>query len=361
VFDLAHLNITFLAGTLGLGGAERQLFYNVKALRESGATVRVLSLTRGEYWEHRLTEIGASVQWIGQSPSRVNRLAALVARLRRDRPVLLQSQHFFTNLYAAAAARVLGLREIGAIRNDAYSEIDFTGRLGSWCLRAPRMLAANSARGMQNAIALGVPARRVRMLPNVIDTDQFRPGPSLNRDGVHLLTVGMRQEKRIDRFLRLVDALRSRSGLPLRATIVGDGAERPKYEQLAGELGLLPHIVSFTGSMATTAELYQSADVFVLTSDFEGTPNVLLEAMASGLPVVAYRTGGIPEVVRHDDTGFIGDFDDEEGLAPHVQRLIDSPHLRAQMGKRARAWVERNYALDRLPGILARFYGEAVA
>ena len=359
MFDLSNANVTFVAGTLGFGGAERQLFYNVKALRDAGAKVRVLSLTHGEFWEHRLRDIGASVRLISRSPSRAVRLAGLLKRLKEDRPVLLQSQHFYTNLYVVAAARLLGLREVGAIRNDAYCEVELTGPLGSLSLRAPRLLAANSVAGMQNAIALGVPARRLRILPNVIDTVQFRPGSSPSGDCVRLLTIGIRPEKRIDRFLRLVNALRRRSRVPVRAAIIGDGAERPRYERLARELGLLPDTVSFLGSTVVTAEHYQKADIFVLTSDLEGTPNVLLEAMASGLPVVAHETGGVPEIVRHDETGYFADH--EDAIAGYVLRLIDNSQLRQQIGRQARAWVEANHALERLPGILAGFYREVLA
>ncbi len=361
MFDLERADITFVAGTLGLGGAERQLFYNVKALRDAGAKVNVLSLTRGEFWEQRLRDIGASVKWIGRSPSGTSRLARLVRTLRDDRPVLLQSQHFYTNLYVVAAARLLRLREVGAIRNDAYSEVDFTGRLGSLSLRTPRLLAANSVAGMRNAIALGVPANRVRMLPNVIDTRQFQPGGSPNGECVRLLTVGIRREKRIDRFLRIVDAVRRQCRVPVRAVIIGDGPERASYERLATQLGLLPDTVSFTGAVAATAGYYQNADIFVMTSDFEGTPNVLLEAMASGLPVIAYRTGGVPEVVRDEQTGYLADLGNEDDMARHVLRLIDNPTLRAELGRRARNVVQADYALERLPRILANFYQEVFA
>ena len=68
--NLADMRVTFVAGTLALGGAERQLFYMVQALRQAGTSVRVLSLTQGEFWETRLKEVGASVVWVGQEQSR---------------------------------------------------------------------------------------------------------------------------------------------------------------------------------------------------------------------------------------------------------------------------------------------------
>src|SRR5215510_2403397 len=107
MLDLPKLNICFVAGTLGQGGAERQLYYMLRELRENGATPRLLSLTRGEFWESRISELGVPITWIGESPSRLKRLSKIIATLRAEPPDVLQSQHFYTNLYVAGAARAL--------------------------------------------------------------------------------------------------------------------------------------------------------------------------------------------------------------------------------------------------------------
>src|SRR5262249_2475156 len=141
----SQLRVCFLAGTLGQGGAEQQLFYLLKTLRGQGATVRLLSLMRGEFWEAPIAEFGVEVRWVGQSDSRLARLGRIIREARAFRPQILQSQHFYTNLYAAAAGRALGVREIGALRCDGSSEVAEHGRaLGKLSLRWPRLIAANS-------------------------------------------------------------------------------------------------------------------------------------------------------------------------------------------------------------------------
>ena len=356
VFDISRVSVSFVAGNLALGGAERQLFYLARGLRHGGANVRVLSLTQGDFWEQKLRDIGVSVTWVGQHTSRVQRLKRIVSGLRLDRPAIVQSHHFYTNLYVVAAARLLGLREVGAVRNDAYCEVAFTGRLGPLSLRTPRVLAANSRAGAENAVALGVPSHRVRLLPNVVDTEHFAPAPGRCREGVRLVTIGMRAEKRVDRFLALISRLRSQSGLPITATVVGDGPDRLRWQRRAAELGLPPEIVAFERAVPVTGVVYRAADILVMTSDFEGTPNVALEAMASGLPVVAYRTGGVPEVVQHGETGFIAEMGDEDAMSDYVLRLVRSSELRACMGRRSRQYVQAHYGLNRLPDILSAFY-----
>ena len=131
--NLAELNLCFIAGTLGQGGAERQLFYLLKALRGAGASPSLLTLTQGEFWESRIRELGVPVIWVGQADSRLSRLKRIIRELRQiaaqsKTPMILQSQHFYTNIYAAAAARTLGLREIGAMRCDGFSEVQAHGR-----------------------------------------------------------------------------------------------------------------------------------------------------------------------------------------------------------------------------------------
>src|SRR6185503_10886816 len=88
---------------------------------------------------------------------------------------VVQSQHFFTNAYVTLAAWALGLSGIGAMRNDGNSEVRDSGTLGWLNLHAPRMLAANSRIAIRYALDHGVPASRLYFLPNVVDTDWFKP------------------------------------------------------------------------------------------------------------------------------------------------------------------------------------------
>jgi glycosyltransferase involved in cell wall biosynthesis len=110
------------------------------------------------------------------------------------------------------------------------------------------------------------------------------------------------------RFLSVIAAVQKRSPRPTKAVLVTTGAaERDTLEQQAARLGLSPESVEFRPAVGDMGPVYRDADIFLLTSDWEGTPNVVLEAMASGLPVVATRVGGVPEIVRHGETGLLVD------------------------------------------------------
>ena len=358
MLKLANLKVCFIAGTLGQGGAERQLYYILRALWQSGASLRVLSLTRGEFWEKKIQELGIPVTWVGQQGSKLLRLARIVAALRKQAPDVLQSQHFYTNLYAVAAARALGLREVGAIRCDGTSEVRDHGVVGGYLsLRAPRAMAVNSRAAIQNAIALGAVAERLCLLPNVVDTDHFKFVSRREQGTIRLIAVGrLVEQKKLDLFLKMLARLRQRSRVPIRATIVGEGEQRPQLEQQARELGLLPDVVEFRGIVRDMNAVYRDADILVLTSDWEGTPNVVLEAMASGLTVVARPIGGVPEIIKHGETGFLTDSNDEDAIANSMLKLVIDSRLRMKIGRSAAEHVNANYSPRQLPSYLTDIY-----
>jgi glycosyltransferase involved in cell wall biosynthesis len=360
--NLADLKICFVAGTLGQGGAERQLFYILKSLSEAGARLSLLCLTQGEFWEEKIAALGVPVAWVGKQQNKLARLARIIEVLRKDRPQVLQSQHFYTNLYVTAAARVLGLREVGAMRNDGISEVRANGRiLGSMSLRAPRMIAANSRAAIRFAIKERVPAARLKMLPNVVNCERFCPQVNRQKEAVRLIFAGrLVEQKRADRFLSILAQLQNRTSKKVSGLIVGDGPQRLQLEAQARAMGLLPDKLEFKGVVADIGPLYRQSDIFVLTSDWEGTPNVVLEAMASGLPVVATSIGGVPDIVRHDETGFLVNPAHEEKFVQFLTDLINHNQLREELGNNARQYVLANHSFERLPVFLSELYETAL-
>jgi glycosyltransferase involved in cell wall biosynthesis len=359
---LSGLKICFLAGTLEHGGAERQLFYWLRTLGQCGADSTVLSLDRGEFWEGPIQNLGVSVVWVGQERSRLRRLFRITKQLRQTPAQAIQSQHFFANGYVGMVGKILGIGSIGAIRNDGVTEVLQSGRIGGQLnLRLPATLAANSRRGVRYAVGQGVSSKHLFFLPNVIDTQRFSPVNHPAQSPFTLLAVGrLVEQKRLDRFLLVLSRLRQQLRLDVKGLIVGPSragdAVRERLESLARQLGLLPDAVQFYGAVADMTRIYQQASVVLLTSDYEGTPNVLLEAMACGLPVVSTRVGGVPEIVQDRQTGFLLEAEDCDGLVAAAAQLVNDPNLCVRMGRAARAFVEKNHSLVRLPAYLSELY-----
>lgn len=356
MIELFRLKICFIAGLLGQGGAERQLYYTLRTLKENNAQLRLLCFTQGEFWETPIEKLGIPVTWVGKYNSRLLRLKAVIEELRDDPPDIIQSQHFYTNLYAALAARYLGCKEIGAVRNNGIKEIQANGWLGRGSVLLPRMLAANSRQAIENLSALRIPARKMAFLPNIVDGRSFFQGQEQKGGAaINLLAVGrLVQQKRFD---LLIDLARIASGwnIPVQFTIIGDGPERENLEMKVHHLGV-EHIVTFHGAAADLQPYYQSADILLVTSDWEGTPNVILEAMACGLPVVATKVGGIPEIVHEGETGFLAAPGDIDSLARAVLILLRNKETRIQMGCQGRNFVERHHSREILTAALRHLY-----
>ncbi len=361
--DLDRLRITFLAGSLGQGGAERQLIHMLRMLQSRGAVPSVLSLTKNEFWEGPILAMGIPVTWVGQSSAQPIRLERIVVELWRNKPQVLQSCHCFTNAYVAAAARITGIREVGAIRSDTQQTV--SGRFSMirrWSLHHLRSIAVNSRASLESAIELGVRPNRLFHLPNVVDTSQFYPaGDPPSREGtVRLLAVGrLSAEKRFDRLLRILANLPVELRPIVRASIAGDGPLRPSLERQARELGL-DQTVCFLGPQADMAPIYRDHDLLALTSDSEGSPNVILEAMASGLPVLGTRTGGVTELVDSGVTGLVARPSDEVALAVALETLLRNRDLRRRMGAQARDRALLNHSPASLPRSLGNLYEMAL-
>lgn len=200
-----------------------------------------------------------------------------------------------------------------------------------------------------------VPAERIDVIPNFIDTDVWRPGkepchrstlaPGGEKIVMHI--SNFRPVKRVEdvvevfaRICRRVDA---------RLVFIGDGPERPRALDRAEELGVRPRIL-FLGKHASVDELLACADLFLLPSENESFGLAALEAMACGAPVVASDAGGIPEVVTHGETGYLYPPGSVEEMAEAGTEILTDPRLWTRLSEAGRQMaVERFSAASVVP------------
>jgi glycosyltransferase involved in cell wall biosynthesis len=262
------------------------------------------------------------------------------------------------NSYAAAAGRVTGSKIIGAIRSDLRSEIHSDHEtLRRWGAKLCCKIAANSAPAIRTAIECGIAASKLTLLPNVVDTCEFHPADRpLNGRVFTLASVGrLVPAKRHDRMLSLAARLKRMCAIPIKLLIAGDGPCRNDLENQVERLALRS-AVEFLGTRDDLPAIYKSVHAVAITSDYEGTPNVALEAMACGLPVVSTRVGGIPDIVEHGVSGLLAEREDETALASHLYSLANDRELREALGANARRRVVANHSVQRLPKYLEDLY-----
>jgi glycosyltransferase involved in cell wall biosynthesis len=160
--------------------------------------------------------------------------------------------------------------------------------------------------------------------------------------------------KRTDDVLHAFRALRER-GIEAKLCLVGDGPDRRAIERRAHDLGLMRDTL-FLGYQEDVAPFYAAFDAFVLPSGNEGTPVTTIEALAAGRPVVATRVGGVPDVVRDGEDGFLVDSGDVGLLGDRLATLARDEALRKRMGTAGRSRVVPRYAVDRLVDDVDRLY-----
>ncbi|MBV6495243.1 MAG: glycosyltransferase [Acidobacteria bacterium ACB1] len=354
------MEVCFLAGTLGRGGAERQLIFMLRALKNAGIRTRLLCLTSGEALEEEIRDLGVEISSIDRRGGRLSTLRNVVKELRRQPSDIVQSSHFYTNIYVSIAGRLNGIPSIGAIRSDLAFELASNGFYGKYQLKLPRHLIANSGLALERAVNFGVARDRIDLVRNVVTCEgQKRDTSNASPKATKILFVGrLGEEKRPELFVELAHELLST--LPdrqLKFQVVGDGPLRPKLETLARGYGIGPDILSLDGERPEISDVYKSADLVVLTSKHEGTPNVVLEAMSHSLPVVATKVGGVPEIL--DSTaGIVVDPMDFRGLLSATTELILDRETRTSLGINGQRYVRKNHSLryleERLTGIYTK-------
>lgn len=355
-----------MAGTLGTGGAEKQLYYMVRSLIEEGVIVHVYSLTRGEYYETKLQELGVAPIWVGKHSNPLVRLVRITAELVSFHPHIVQAAHFFTNLYVAFGGCPLDAARIGSLRNDVHVDVAANGRWSRLLLQLPPILLANAHVARRNLLQYNVSSEKVFVLPNVIDLIAFDHAAEESigisfRPEVPLVCMICRlvSQKRVDRFLEVLAMARMQ--ISIEGVIVGDGPERNHLKKMATEMGLLSDGVTFLGHRDDVPTILTRADILILTSDHEGVPNVILEAMTARLPVITTPAGDAANIVQDKCTGYVHDFDDLDGMAQRLVQLARKSELRRQLGDAGRQRVEELYSYEDLSNRLFNTYRSIAA
>ena len=189
---------------------------------------------------------------------------------------------------------------------------------------------ANSE-GLRNRALKFMPSAKIDVIPNGVDTEGFSTLKNASEsETIRLVTVGrLSVTKRVEILIDAIDIL-NKQGCKIFFKIVGGGQLLQKLKQMVTEKNL-DSIVVFTGRIdpEEMPQIYQQNDIFISASKMEGMSNAMLEAMASGLPVITTRCEGAEELIA--DNGLIIENANSQEIAKAVKKLIDAPQLRNQM------------------------------
>ncbi|MFW5682887.1 MAG: glycosyltransferase [Phycisphaeraceae bacterium] len=332
----------------------------------------------GELGETLAAE-GHDVIELGRRPGIDLALARRLGRALRERGVDLVHAHQYTPFFYAAVGRTLS-------RRGGRPPILFTEhgrhypdpRKGSHLL-ANRLLLRRRDRvtavGAFVKSALirneGIPERRIEVVYNGIDPARFRPrddasiAEARDRLGLDRGTPVLMQVARFHRVkdhatsVRAVAELAGR-GMDFVMVYVGDGERRAEMHQLAEQLDVADRC-RFVGVRRDVHEILPAADVFMLSSVSEGVSVTLLEAMATGVPIVATDVGGNPEVVEHGETGLLSPRGDAPAMARNLETLLGDAELRHRMSEAGRRRLHETFTQERMHRRYAELYEQMTA
>lgn len=206
----------------------------------------------------------------------------------------------------------------------------------------------------------------IQSIPNFVDTALYtRSAPeTLERrlrcgdEWILMHVSNFRPVKRVQDCIRILAEVRKK--LPARLIFVGDGPERSEAERLTRELGVEEH-VTFLGKQSALPEILSVADIFLLPSQQESFGLSALEAMSCSVPVIATNIGGIPEVVKHDETGFIAELGDVQRMAKYCVELLSNPKKLAAFRANARRRAVENFDIATIVPLYEELYESVTA
>jgi glycosyltransferase involved in cell wall biosynthesis len=355
--------ILYLVGQLGCGGAERQLCYLLHYMDREvySPGVVVLNYSVDDIYVGELHAMGVPLYYFPPEISNLAKLEAIRRLAGRLKAEVIHSFSLHTNFAAYWAALATNTVAIGSVRGD-FSRAKKSCGFWRACLNArwPR-------RQVFNSLSSADKAKRYRELFRPKHIDVVRNGLDLQRFSVrpvkwakknHMVGLGsMLPLKRWDRLLRIVWDLKRR-GCECTVRIAGDGPQRSRLESQARELAISDS-VEFIGVTRDVSRLLEDAKFLVHTSDTEGCPNAVMEAMACGRAVIAMDTGDIPALVEDQKSGFVVAQGDEEGFRDRILQLLADDDLCQRMGSVARAKAERDFGLGKLVTEMLHVYKSA--
>lgn len=345
----------------GPGGAERLVVDLMEATDRDRFKVAAVSLypESGTILEQEIRRKGLKVHFLGKHRGLDLRMIPRLCRVMRCfRPDVVHT-HRYVLRYALLPALLCRVPvRVHTVHNVAEKEVDGIGKLVHWLAFrlggvVPVSISQEVARTVRKNYgrAVGTP-----VIYNGIPTARFaRPARerTAGARGLVLLHIGRFAPQKNHRLLVEGCALASREYPSMQLWLVGEGPLRAEVERLVREKGLEERVL-FLGVRSDVPELLAAADIFVLPSDWEGLPLVVVEAMAAGKPVIASAVGGVPELIEQERTGMLVPAGDPEALAQAILRLARDPELRRRVGEAARASAVERFDIGRT----AREYGE---
>jgi len=360
-----RIPIAIVLTSFDRGGTERQMTELIRRLDPLRFAVHAVCFRREGPWLARVDEKAASVVDFPLGTLRSAHAARQFVRLARwfarHRIAVVHACDMYANLFALPAAALARVPVRTGSRRGIVQPSGTPGllRLQALGYRLAHKVIANSEAAAAVLRHEGVPADRVAVIANGIDLESL-PAAEHRRSIRTITTVAnLRRGKGHDVLLHAAAGVLQRHP-DLTFQLVGDGPLRASLEALAASLGIANR-VRFLGHRDDVAAILRASDLFAFPSLMEAFPNGVMEAMAAGLPVVATRVGGIPELIEDGRTGLLVPANDAAAMRAGIERLLASAGEAGMLATAAREQIARRYSFDWMVSAFERLWLEQLA
>lgn len=365
--------LLILAGGLGLGGSEQQLFLLMRHISQDDFACHILVFNpEQDYFTKPLQQAGITIWPMPKAYKKIwQRSYHVYQVIRQIRPQIVHSWTFHDNAYAGIIGRLSGVPICWGSQRNAYV-VPAVQKLPTFlrylCFYTVSKIVFNSKTAADEFVQLGYPRERMVILQNCLDIVEKPPitlelPPSIREKlrGYRIIgTVGnLRRQKNHLMFVEGIARLLSHHK-DIRAVIVGqEVADEPEVwheiEQRIKELNVTDRIY-LIGFHPNARQLMQYFSIFCLTSDYEGMPNVVMEAMEACCPIVATRVGDVPQLINDGVHGKLVEVGDVDAFAQALSDLLQNPKLMQEMAKASQKRMCEAFDCRRTARELATLY-----
>ena len=357
---MKKIKVVQIIPMLGPGGAERVAVHIVRGLNRQKFEVAVISIWRrvGCDLEQILDEFGTRVDYLGKGKGFDGRTYHKLHGVLRDyRPDIVHT-HLQVLRYALPSLLLLRhMRSLHTVHNLAEREVEPRAR----CIQSFALGHGVVPVAVSEEVALSVKqlygVKQCRVIPNGIPTNEYaqprisrndwRASAGFGQDDVLFACVARFASQKNHSLLLKAFAKGPASNPCAHLVLVGEGELREKLEEQAKNLGLAKQI-HFLGLRTDVPDVLSAADAFVLSSDYEGNPLSVMEAMASGLPIVSTAVGGVPDLFTNGKEGFLHEAGNVEEFAGSMTFLLENPARRKSMGAMAARHAKENFDVSKM-------------
>ena len=366
-----HLKVLHIASGDLWAGAEVQLFTLVKALHEKlDISVCVVLLNHGTL-EQRLRVIGIQVIVLDESKlNGIQILRQLIRTIRKQNPDVIHTHRIKENILGSIAAflsgRIPTIRTAHGAPEHKPSWRQLPKRLivslDWFCGRFLQQKIIAVSGDLSEILKKDYLPKKICIIKNGIDLESLSKFKRNTQSNTEPFKIGLAGRlvpiKRVDIFIKTAQyILNQYPELKISFHIYGDGPLRKQLEQLNHELKT-DNIVHFEGHCSDMTKRLQELDILVMTSDHEGLPMILLEAMALEIPVIAHAVGGIPELLDHGTCGILVQNHSITGYAEEILRTIREPERRVITTENALNRIKANYSAEQNANAYCMKYAE---